>query len=144
MGLSDDPSPAPLDSDPICRPRDDCSSGHHYRKGPWRTHPGAFEARLGAALGGRSLRLWRGALLTEFAAVAGVGAMFGIACTLTPPVAAAFLIGIAMAGSCRRVERIGVALVLAELVFIPAVIMARPGLYAITEGWGGAQLGNGS
>jgi UPF0716 family protein affecting phage T7 exclusion len=41
------------------------------------------------------------ALLTEFAGVAGVGELFGVARTLTVPVATAFLIGIAMTGSCR-------------------------------------------
>jgi Mn2+/Fe2+ NRAMP family transporter len=85
-----------------------------------------------------------GALLTEFAGVAGVGQLFGIPRLLTVPVAAAFLIGIAMTGSYRRVERIGIALGLAELAFIPAVVMAHPSFSAIGRGLGHVPLGNSS
>jgi len=85
-----------------------------------------------------------GALLTEFAAVAGVGELFGIPKTLTVPVAAAFLIGIAMTGSYRRTERIGIAIGLAELVFIPAMIMAHPDFHAIAANLGNIPLGNSS
>ena len=74
-----------------------------------------------------------GALLTEFAGVAGVGELFGIP-GLTVPVATAFLVGIAMTGSYRRAERVGIACGLAELVFVPAMIMAHPDLHAITRG----------
>jgi Mn2+/Fe2+ NRAMP family transporter len=75
-----------------------------------------------------------GALLTEFAGVAGVGELFGIPRELTVPVAAAFLIGIALTGSYRRAERIGIALGLAELVFVPAMILAHPSLHALGRG----------
>ncbi len=83
-----------------------------------------------------------GALLTEFAGVAGVGEMFGIPRAITVPVVAAFLIGVAMTGRYRRVERIAIALGLAELVFIPAVLMAHPNLHAIAHGLGQLPLGN--
>jgi Mn2+/Fe2+ NRAMP family transporter len=83
-----------------------------------------------------------GALLTEFAGVAGVGEMFGVSRTLTVPVAAAFLIGIAMTGRYRRTERVGIALGLAELVFVPAVIMAHPKLHALGHGLGQVPLHN--
>ena len=63
---------------------------------------------------------------------------------MTVPVAAAFLIGVAMTGSYRRAERIGIALGLAELVFIPAVVMAHPSLRAIGQGLGHLPLGNSS
>ncbi len=85
-----------------------------------------------------------GALLTEFAGVAGVGELFGVPRLLTVPVAAAFLIGIAMTGSYRRVERIGIALGLAELAFIPAVVMAHPSFSAIGKGLGHVPVGNSS
>ena len=85
-----------------------------------------------------------GALLTEFAGVAGVGELFGVSRMLTVLVAAAFLIGIAMTGSYRSVERIGVALGLAELAFIPAVVMAHPSFSAIGQGLGHVPLRNGS
>ena len=85
-----------------------------------------------------------GALFTEYAGIAGVGELFGVPRTLTVPVAAAFLIGVAMTGSYRRAERIGIALGLAELVFIPAVVMAHPNVRAIGQGLGHLPLGNSS
>jgi Mn2+/Fe2+ NRAMP family transporter len=85
-----------------------------------------------------------GALFTEYAGVAGVGEIFGVPRAVTVPVAAAFLIGIAMTGSYRRAERIGIALGLAELVFIPAVAMAHPDLGALGRGLGHLPLGNSS
>ncbi len=85
-----------------------------------------------------------GALLTEFAAVAGVGEIFGVPAGLSVPLAAAFLMGIALTGSYRRVERIGIALGLAELVFVPAMIMAHPNGHAIIRGLGQLPLRNSS
>jgi Mn2+/Fe2+ NRAMP family transporter len=85
-----------------------------------------------------------GALFTEYAGVAGVGELVGVPRTLTVPVAAAFLIGVSMTGSYRRAERIGIGLGLAELVFIPAVVMAHPNLGAIARGLGHVPLGNSS
>jgi Mn2+/Fe2+ NRAMP family transporter len=85
-----------------------------------------------------------GALFTEYAGVAGVGEIFGVPRTVTVPVAATFLIGVSMTGSYRRAERIGIALGLAELVFIPAVVMAHPNFHAIAEGLGHVPLGNSS
>ncbi|MDA8040220.1 MAG: divalent metal cation transporter [Actinomycetota bacterium] len=77
-----------------------------------------------------------GALLTELAAVAGVGELFGVSRVLTVPLAAAFLIGIALTGSYRRAERAGVVLGLMELVFIPAMILAHPSLPSLGAGLG--------
>ena len=74
-----------------------------------------------------------GALITEFAAVAGVGEMFGVSRWLTIPVATAFLVGLSLTGSYRRAERIGIAIGLAELAFIPAMIMSHPSLPAVTH-----------
>jgi Mn2+/Fe2+ NRAMP family transporter len=85
-----------------------------------------------------------GALLTEFAGVAGVGELFGIPRALSVPVATAFLIGIAMTGSYRRAERVGIACGLAELVFVPAMIMSHPNLHAISQGLSQFPLQNSS
>ncbi|MCK4177710.1 divalent metal cation transporter [Aciditerrimonas ferrireducens] len=85
-----------------------------------------------------------GALLTEFAGVAGVGELFGLPRALTVSVAAAFLCGIALTGSYRRAERIGIAFGLAELVFVPAMILAHPSLGALGRGLVQLPLGNGS
>lgn len=85
-----------------------------------------------------------GALLTEFAGIAGVGELFGVPRALSVPVATAFLIGIALTGSYRRVERVGIALGLAELIFIPAVILAHPNLHALGQGLTHVPLANSS
>jgi Mn2+/Fe2+ NRAMP family transporter len=82
-----------------------------------------------------------GALLTEFAGVAGVGQLFGISRWVTVPVATAFLLGLALTGSYRRVERIGIAIGLAELTFIPAMILAHPSLHGLVHGLGTLPLG---
>ena len=85
-----------------------------------------------------------GALLTEFAGVAGVGELFGISKWVTVPVATAFLVGLAFGRSYRRVERIGIALGLAELAFVPAMIFAHPSVHQLVKGLGTLPLGNGS
>jgi Mn2+/Fe2+ NRAMP family transporter len=82
-----------------------------------------------------------GALLTEFAGVAGVGELFGISPWVTVPVATLFLLGLAFTGSYRRAERIGIAVGLAELAFIPAMILTHPSLHGITRGLGTIPLG---
>ncbi len=85
-----------------------------------------------------------GALVTEFAGVAGVGQMFGVPRLVTVPVAAAFLLGIVSTGSYRRYERIGIAVGLAELVFIPAMVLAHPDPGAALRGLTQLPLGNSS
>lgn len=84
-----------------------------------------------------------GALLTEFVGVAGVGDLFGVSRVISVPVAAAFLIGIAMTGKYPRAERVGIALGLAELVFVPVMVMAHPSFSAIADGFGQMPLHNG-
>jgi Mn2+/Fe2+ NRAMP family transporter len=85
-----------------------------------------------------------GALVTEFAAVAGVGELFGVSRWLTIPVATAFLIGLTMTGSYRRVERIGIALGLAELALIPAMLLGHPSGHALAAGFTSLPMGQGS
>jgi Mn2+/Fe2+ NRAMP family transporter len=85
-----------------------------------------------------------GALLTEFAGVAGVGELFGISKAVTIPVATLFLISLALTGSYGRVERIGIAVGLAELVFFAAVVMSRPRIGAVARGLESLPLGNSS
>jgi Mn2+/Fe2+ NRAMP family transporter len=83
-----------------------------------------------------------GALITEFAAVAGVGEMFGVSRWVTIPVATVFLVALSMTGSYRRAERIGIAVGLAELAFIPAMIMSHPSVAAMGSGLVSLPLGN--
>jgi Mn2+/Fe2+ NRAMP family transporter len=85
-----------------------------------------------------------GALLTEFAGVAGVGELFGISRWLTIPTATALLLALALTGSYRRVERIGLALGAAELAFLVAMILSRPRLDTIVRGLASMPLGNSS
>jgi Mn2+/Fe2+ NRAMP family transporter len=75
-----------------------------------------------------------GALITEFAAVAGVGEMFGVSRWVTIPIATAFLIGLSFVGSYRRAERVGIAIGLAELAFIPAMLASHPALSEVASG----------
>jgi Mn2+/Fe2+ NRAMP family transporter len=85
-----------------------------------------------------------GALITEFAAVAGVGELFGVSRWVTVPVATAFLIGLTFTGSYRRVERIGIALGLAEAALIPAMLMSHPSGHALAHGVTSIPFGNSS
>ncbi len=85
-----------------------------------------------------------GALLTEFAGVAGVGELFGVSRFVTIPLATALLIGIALTGSYRRAERIGIVFGLAELAFVPALVLAHPKIAALARGLGHIPFGNGS
>jgi Mn2+/Fe2+ NRAMP family transporter len=85
-----------------------------------------------------------GALLTEFAGIAGVGELFGISPSVTVPITTVFLVGLAMTGSYRRVERIGVAVGLAELAFFAAVAMSHPRAGAVARGLGSLPVGNSS
>lgn len=75
-----------------------------------------------------------GALLTEFAAVAGVGQLFGVSPWATIPIATAFLLGIGLTGSYTRVERIGIAVGLAELAFFAAMVMSHPRMSSVLSG----------
>jgi Mn2+/Fe2+ NRAMP family transporter len=85
-----------------------------------------------------------GALLTEFAGVAGVGELFGVSRWVSIPVATAALLTRAMTGSYRRVERIGLAVGAAELAFLVAMVMARPDMGALAAGLRSMPLGNSS
>lgn len=85
-----------------------------------------------------------GALLTEFAGIAGVGELFGISRLVTIPAATALLVGLATTGSYGRVERIGIAVGLAELVFFAAVVMSHPCAGSVARGLGSLPVGNSS
>ncbi|MGT2426090.1 NRAMP family divalent metal transporter [Amnibacterium kyonggiense] len=83
-----------------------------------------------------------GALLTEFAGIAGAGELFGISPWLTVPVATAALLAVGLMGSYRRAERIGIVVGLAQLFFVPAMLLARPNPAALLSGLGQLPLGN--
>jgi Mn2+/Fe2+ NRAMP family transporter len=67
-----------------------------------------------------------GALVTEFAGVAGVGALVGIPRWISVSVSSAALIALVLLGRYRRVEHVGIAVGALELLFIPAALVAHP------------------
>ncbi len=85
-----------------------------------------------------------GALITEFAGIAGIGELFGISRTVTIPSATIFLLSLALTGSYSRVERVGLAIGLAELAFIPAMILSHPKIHDIAHGLSSMPLGDSS
>ncbi|MHB8354934.1 MAG: NRAMP family divalent metal transporter [Burkholderiales bacterium] len=67
-----------------------------------------------------------GALVTEFAGVAGVGVLVGIPRWISVGVAALALVTLVLLGRYRRVEHVGIAVGALELLFLPAAILAHP------------------
>ena len=67
-----------------------------------------------------------GALLTEFAGVAGVGELYGLPRFVSVALAAGALIAVVLTGSYRRVERAAIAIGLFEFVFFFVAWAAHP------------------
>jgi Mn2+/Fe2+ NRAMP family transporter len=67
-----------------------------------------------------------GALVTEFAGIAGVGSLVGLPRVVSIGATALALTALVVMGRYRRVEHVGIAVGLLELLFIPAAIMAHP------------------
>ena len=67
-----------------------------------------------------------GSMITEFAAVAGIGELYGISRNLTLPLAAATLLLIVLSGSYRRVERAAILIGSFELAFLFVAASTRP------------------
>jgi Mn2+/Fe2+ NRAMP family transporter len=111
-------------------------------KGHGRLIREQFGVGWGVISAGTLLASAIGALLTEFAGVAGVGELFGVSRWVSIPVTVAFLLGLAFTGSYRRVERIGIAIGLAELTFIPAMILAHPSGHDLLHGLATLPLGH--
>lgn len=85
-----------------------------------------------------------GALVTELAGVAGIGEIFGLSPRYTVSITVIFLVTISLSGSYRKTERIGLVFGLAELAFIPAMIMAHPNLSQFSSGLQQLPLSNSS
>jgi len=75
-----------------------------------------------------------GAIVTEFAGVAGVGELFGVPRVASLALAAAALLAVVGTGSYRRVERVAILLGLFELVFFLVAVAAKPDAHAVLAG----------
>ena len=69
-----------------------------------------------------------GALLTEFAGLAGIGDMIGVPTPITMILSVATLVIMAFTGSYRSVERIALAIGLFDLAFLVVAVLAHPTL----------------
>ncbi len=67
-----------------------------------------------------------GALVTEFAGVAGVGTLVGVPKWISTSAAALALITLVLLGRYRRVEHVGIAIGALELLFLPAAFLSHP------------------
>ena len=94
---------------------------HHYGRGwAWVLAAGLILAVAGS-------------MTTEFAAVAGIGELYGISRNLTLPMAAATLLVIVLSGSYRRVERTAILIGALELAFLMVAVMTHPDLATIAD-----------
>ena len=75
-----------------------------------------------------------GALVTEFAGIAGIGRLFGVPATATVVPAAVGLVALVVTGGYRRVEVVGITLGLFELAFVAAAVLVRPDAHAVAAG----------
>jgi Mn2+/Fe2+ NRAMP family transporter len=100
-----------------------------------------FGARWAAVSIGALLVSAFGALVTEFAGVAGVGQLFGMPPALTVLPAAGLLVVLVVSGGYRRVELVGIALGLFELAFVAAALLAHPSAHALAAGVASQPLG---
>ncbi|MBN9375773.1 MAG: divalent metal cation transporter [Cellulomonas sp.] len=93
-----------------------------------------FGARWALLSAGTLFLACLGALVTEFAGLAGIGAMVGVPRLVSITVPAMALAALILLGRYRRIETVGIAIGALELLFIPAALLARPAPSAL---WGG-------
>lgn len=74
-----------------------------------------------------------GALLSEFAGLAGVGALLGLPAPASMAIVAGALLIMAFSHSYRSVERIAIAIGAFELVFLIVAVLARPDAATVRE-----------
>ncbi len=75
-----------------------------------------------------------GALLTEFAGLAGVGNLMGVPAPVTLALVAAAMLAMALMHGYMTVERIAIAVGAFELVFLLVAILAHPSLGEVASG----------
>jgi archaellum biogenesis protein FlaJ (TadC family) len=74
-----------------------------------------------------------GSMTTEFAAVAGIGELYGVSRNLTLPMAASTLLVIILSGSYRRVERTAILIGAFELAFLMVAVRTHPDFTALAH-----------
>ncbi|MGL5614971.1 MAG: NRAMP family divalent metal transporter [Sarcina sp.] len=72
-----------------------------------------------------------GALITEFSGMMGVGLLFGVSKWIMVPLVVVALILLSATGKYKTVERVAIIVGLFELVFIPAMIFAKPNYHQV-------------
>ncbi|MGH9021404.1 MAG: NRAMP family divalent metal transporter [Acidimicrobiales bacterium] len=85
-----------------------------------------FGARWAVLSAGTLFVACVGALITEFAGVAGVGALVGLPAWLSVGAATVALAALVLLGRYRRIEHVGIAVGALELLFIPAALASHP------------------
>ncbi len=75
-----------------------------------------------------------GALLTEFAGLAGVGNLLGVPAPVTLALVVAAMLAMALMHGYMTVERIAIAVGAFELVFLLVALLAHPGLGEVASG----------
>ena len=103
---------------------------HHFG------HPWAWVSAAGLAVA------VAGSMITEFAAVAGIGELYGISRNLTLPLAASTLLVIVLSGSYRRVERAAILIGSFELAFLLVAATTRPDFATVARDVVDIPIGN--
>ncbi|HEY3874383.1 MAG TPA: divalent metal cation transporter [Candidatus Kapabacteria bacterium] len=85
-----------------------------------------------------------GALVTEFAGIAGVANMFHIPLMVSVPTVTVLLVLVGLSGSYRRVEKIGLAVGLLELLFVVAAILSKPNFSEMAHSMASFPIGKGN
>jgi Mn2+/Fe2+ NRAMP family transporter len=83
-----------------------------------------------------------GALITELAGMAGVGALFGVPVPVTVALVVAAILAMVLSASYRSVERVALLFGLFELAFILVAWRSQPDLGAVAAGLATAPLGD--
>lgn len=85
-----------------------------------------------------------GALITEFIGIGGVCQLFGIPLNYSIPIATILLIAVAFIGKYRKIEKVGIMVGLAELMFVIALFFVHPRLVSLAQGMVDIPLTNSS
>lgn len=83
-----------------------------------------------------------GAMLTEFAGIAGVGLLFGVSPWISISFTVFFLVTVVATGSYRQVEMVALSIGLFELAFVAVAFVSHPSGTAMLQGMAHMPLDN--